>query len=420
MPATGQWLDVFDPATREVVFAGRRRRCRAMSMPRSPLHRPPSRMVRVAEQRTCAMDGTAGRCAGSAHRGLRAEAIDGGKPLALARDIEIPRAISNLRFFAHAATQFASESHHGEAGLNYTLRLPLGGRLHLAPWNPPLYLFTWKIAPALAAGKPSSPSRPRSRRATATMWRQLAARMAFGRVFKPGHRPRSELAWAAIVQHPGIKAIVHRQHRAARGSPASEPMLKKSRWNWAARTDLVFADSDWRATISTSSAAFPEQRPDLPVRPRPLVERGIYDEFRGCLRRARYRRCASALMDPDTQHGAHWSRRRSSTRCWAASSARPRRRRPVRAAGTAIDRPSRLVHRADGDRTAWGPNARDQPRGNLRRGDIAGVRSTTTALALANAVEYGLSASVFTRDLARAPYRFARRPAHRHGLINTG
>src|SRR3546814_10127456 len=55
-----------------------------------------------------------------------AEARDGGKPFALARDVEIPRAVSNLRFFAHAATQFSSESHHGQAGLNYTLRQPLG------------------------------------------------------------------------------------------------------------------------------------------------------------------------------------------------------------------------------------------------------------------------------------------------------
>ena len=82
----------------------------------------------------------------------RAESRDVGKPLALARSLDIPRAVSNLRFFAHAATQFASESHHGEAGLNYTLRAPLGVVAAISPWNLPLYLFTWKIAPALAAG----------------------------------------------------------------------------------------------------------------------------------------------------------------------------------------------------------------------------------------------------------------------------
>src|SRR3546814_8120035 len=70
----------------------------------------------------------------------------------LARDVEIPRAVSNLRFVAHAATQFSSESHHGQAGLNYTLRQPLGVVATTSPWNLPLYLFTWKIAPALAAG----------------------------------------------------------------------------------------------------------------------------------------------------------------------------------------------------------------------------------------------------------------------------
>src|SRR5690606_20861261 len=68
-----------------------------------------------------------------------AEARDGGKPYALARDAEIPRAVSNLRFFAHAATQFSSESHHGEAGLNYTLRQPLGVVGTISPWNLPLY-----------------------------------------------------------------------------------------------------------------------------------------------------------------------------------------------------------------------------------------------------------------------------------------
>ncbi|HEX8776982.1 MAG TPA: aldehyde dehydrogenase family protein, partial [Rhodanobacter sp.] len=83
----------------------------------------------------------------------RAESIDSGKPLALARRLDIPRAIANLRFFAAAATQFASESHAMESGaINYTLRSPLGVVGCISPWNLPLYLFTWKIAPALAAG----------------------------------------------------------------------------------------------------------------------------------------------------------------------------------------------------------------------------------------------------------------------------
>ena len=81
-----------------------------------------------------------------------AESRDTGKPLHLARTLDIPRAIANLRFFAGAGEHFASESHHDHGRLNYTLRQPLGAVAAVSPWNLPLYLFTWKIAPALAAG----------------------------------------------------------------------------------------------------------------------------------------------------------------------------------------------------------------------------------------------------------------------------
>jgi acyl-CoA reductase-like NAD-dependent aldehyde dehydrogenase len=81
-----------------------------------------------------------------------------------AREAEIPRAIANLRFFAHAATQFASESHHGEAGLNYTLRQPLGVVATISPWNLPLYLFTGRSPRPWPPATPWWPSRPRSRR----------------------------------------------------------------------------------------------------------------------------------------------------------------------------------------------------------------------------------------------------------------
>ncbi|PCI42366.1 MAG: 2-hydroxymuconic semialdehyde dehydrogenase [Moraxellaceae bacterium] len=82
-----------------------------------------------------------------------AECIDNGKPLQLALKVDIPRASANLRFFAHAVTQFSSECHAMEdVALNYTLRSPVGTVACISPWNLPLYLFTWKIAPALATG----------------------------------------------------------------------------------------------------------------------------------------------------------------------------------------------------------------------------------------------------------------------------
>ena len=83
-----------------------------------------------------------------------AESKDNGKPLWLAKAVDIPRASSNFRFFANAITQFASESHEsiGLDAVNYTLRQPIGVVGCISPWNLPLYLFSWKIAPAIAAG----------------------------------------------------------------------------------------------------------------------------------------------------------------------------------------------------------------------------------------------------------------------------
>ena len=84
----------------------------------------------------------------------KAESFDNGKPISLATKIDIPRAASNFRFFGNAITQFFSESHEsiGSNAINFTLRNPLGIVGCISPWNLPLYLFTWKIAPAIAAG----------------------------------------------------------------------------------------------------------------------------------------------------------------------------------------------------------------------------------------------------------------------------
>ena len=84
---------------------------------------------------------------------IAAESLDNGKPESLARLVDIPRASENFRFFATAILHFASEIHEMDGkALNYTLREPIGVAACISPWNLPIYLLTWKIAPALAAG----------------------------------------------------------------------------------------------------------------------------------------------------------------------------------------------------------------------------------------------------------------------------
>jgi len=177
---SGRTLDVFDPARGQAyarVAAGdgdEAAEAIAAAQAAFPAWSalPPTERARWLERLADAIEA---RLDDFAH----AEARDGGKPYALARDAEIPRAISNLRFFAHAATQFASESHHGQAGLNYTLRQPLGVVATISPWNLPLYLFTWKIAPALAAGNTVVAKPSEVTPATASMLGQLACEIGF-------------------------------------------------------------------------------------------------------------------------------------------------------------------------------------------------------------------------------------------------
>src|SRR5688572_7032545 len=136
-----------------------------------------------------------------------AESKDVGKPLALARNLDIPRAVSNLRFFAAAATQFASESHAAPGVVHYTLRQPLGVIGVISPWNLPLYLFTWKFAPALAAGncvvgKPSEVTP-----VTAWMLGELAREIGFPAGVFNIVQGRGAVVGQALVDHALVKAI---------------------------------------------------------------------------------------------------------------------------------------------------------------------------------------------------------------------
>lgn len=137
-----------------------------------------------------------------------AESEDNGKPVKLAAQLDIPRAASNIRFFATAAMHFASESHAtGTEALNYTLRSPVGVVGCISPWNLPLYLFTWKIAPALAAGcvviaKPSELTPM-----TAFILSQLCIEAGLPKGVLNIIHGRGMKAGQAIVEHPEVAAI---------------------------------------------------------------------------------------------------------------------------------------------------------------------------------------------------------------------
>ena len=215
-----------------------------------------------------------------------AESKDNGKPLWLAKAIDIPRASSNFRFFANAITQFASESHEsvGHNAINYTLRQPIGVVGCISPWNLPLYLFTWKIAPAIAAGncviaKPS----------------EVTPMTAYllGEICNEAGLPKGVLnivhglgnsTGQAIVEHPNIKAISFTggTSTGAHIARTAAPMFKKLSLELGGKNpNIIFADCDYEDMLNTTvRSSFANQGQICLCGSRIFVEASIYEKFK--------------------------------------------------------------------------------------------------------------------------------------------
>lgn len=214
-----------------------------------------------------------------------AESIDQGKPVWLAKEVDIPRAARNLRFFASAIVSFASEAHPMEnKAINYTLRQPLGVVGAISPWNLPLYLFTWKIAPALAAGncvigKPSELTPM-----TASMLAQLCveAKLPPG-VLNVVHGYGNKVG-AAITVHPEIVAITFTGGTKTGGEIAkvAAPLFKKLSLEMGGKNPtIIFADCDFEKMMETTiRSSFQNQGEICLCGSRIFIERSLYEKFK--------------------------------------------------------------------------------------------------------------------------------------------
>ena len=216
-----------------------------------------------------------------------AESIDQGKPVWLAKN-EITRSAQNFRFFATAAMQFASESHNMEGhAINYTLRQPIGVVGCISPWNLPLYLFTWKIAPALAAGNcvVAKPSEITPMTAFLLSKLCIEAGLPAG-VLNIVHGLGPKVG-SALVSHPKIKAISFTGGTSTGKHIASvaAPMFKKLSLELGGKNpNIIFADCDFEKALKTTvQTSFLNQGEICLCGSRIFIERPIYDKFKAAL-----------------------------------------------------------------------------------------------------------------------------------------
>ncbi|MCG9879305.1 MAG: aldehyde dehydrogenase [Bacteroidia bacterium] len=214
-----------------------------------------------------------------------AESIDQGKPLWLAKHGEIPRAQSNIHFFATAIEHFASEAHPmGNHALNYTLRTPVGVVACISPWNLPLYLFTWKIAPAIAAGNCVVAKPSEITPMTAYLFSKICMEAGLPKgVLNIVHGLGPKVG-SAMVGHPKINTISFTggTKTGAEIARVAAPMFKKLSLELGGKNPtIIFADCDFEKTVKESvRASFTNQGEICLCGSRIYVERSIYDKFK--------------------------------------------------------------------------------------------------------------------------------------------
>ena len=240
---------------------------------------------------------------------VKAESRDNGKPESLAANVDIPRAPANIRFFAGAILHNSSNMHEMDGkAINYTLRQPIGVAACISPWNLPLYLLTWKVAPALAAGntvvaKPSEVT-PMS----AFLFSRICIEaglpkgvlnIVHGLGSKVGHPLTTHLD-TPIVSFTG--GTVTGKHIAS----VTAPMFKKISLELGGKNpNIIFDDADFEKAVSFAArAAFTNQGQICLCGSRLFVQKGIYDKFKEALIEKTKKLKVGDPKDPKSQLGA--------------------------------------------------------------------------------------------------------------------
>ena len=362
-----------------------------------------------AGERAGAMHKLADLIEANAAEFARAECIDNGRPLSQCSTANIARGIANLHFFADEGHKFMGENFKSGRIESYTLPQPIGIVATISPWNLPMLLFTWKFAPALAAGncviaKPSEVTPM-----TAYMLSALVNEAGFPRgVFNVIHGKGAKIG-AAITKHPDIPAISFTGGTATGieiYSAAAKQLKKVSLELGGKNPTVVFEDADIDAAAEGAmAAAFSNQGQICLCGSRLLIQESIYERFKIALRRKTAEIKIGDPLEADTQHGATVSKSHMEKVLGHIDLA-------VKEGGTVLAGGKR--HTVDG-RCKNGyfiePTIIEGLPANCRTNqeEIFGpvvtlmpFKTEEEAISLANGTEYGLAASIWTQDDVRA------------------
>ena len=339
-----------------------------------------------------------------------AESNDNGKPLWLSKMVDIPRASSNFRFFATGIMHFAAESHSmTDKAINYTLRNPIGIVGCISPWNLPLYLFTWKIAPALAAGncviaKPSEVT-PLTSYLLSKICMEAGLPAGVLNIVH-GNGPN---CGEAIVKHKDIKAISFTGSTRAgeRIASIAAPMFKKLSLELGGKNpNIIFADCDWEKMMKTTiQSSFSNQGQICLCGSRILIEESIYEKFKTAfVEKARALKVGDPL-DATSKQGAVVSKVHFDKVMGCIELAKEEGG-TILCGGNAVKLEGRCANGYFIEPTViegLGPNCKT----NMEEifGPVVTLQSFKTedeALQLANASHYGLAATIWTQDISKA------------------
>jgi aminomuconate-semialdehyde/2-hydroxymuconate-6-semialdehyde dehydrogenase len=347
-----------------------------------------------------------------------AESLDAGKPISLTRSLDIPRSAANFRFFATAilhATSEASVTDQPAAGaplhaLNYTLRKPRGVAGLISPWNLPLYLLTWKIAPALATGNTCVAKPSELTPLTASILCELATQAGIPPGVLNIVHGTGEHCGKPIVQHGGVPTISFTGSTPVGrwiASHCGESLKRVSLELGGKNPMLVFEDADpITAATEALRAAFTNSGQICLCASRILVHQSIYTKFREALVAAACQLVPGDPLEPATRHGALVSRQHLEKVHGFVQLARDLGG-TIHCGGTPA---MNVSPRCEGG-YFYPPTVIDglDPHCRVEKEEIFGpvitlqpFRTDEEAIALANATDYGLAASVWTANLTRA------------------